>query len=58
MAYGQGLYQSWFYGVDGSYKDASISVSVTATTSCVGQITVNSAPTVSARGYGCSRLYS
>ena len=44
MAYGQGNYSTWFYGVDGSYVDASASISassnvpdVTAQVTLVGQ---------------------
>jgi hypothetical protein len=30
MAYGQGLYSTWFYGVDGNYIDASASISASS----------------------------
>ena len=30
MAYGQGLYSTWFYGVDGTYVDASASISASS----------------------------
>ena len=40
MAYGQGLYSTWFYGVDGTYVDASASISASSTTTAVGQVTL------------------
>ena len=46
MAYGQGFYSTWFYGVDGTYVDASASISassnipdVPAQVTLVGQAT-------------------
>ena len=40
MAYGQGLYSTWFYGVDGSYIDASASISASSTTTAEAQVTL------------------
>ena len=48
MAYGQGNYSTWFYGVDGSYVDGASTISATATTSAIGQVTINGASAISA----------
>ena len=48
MAYGQGNYSTWFYGVDGSYIDASASISASATTTAEGQVTVKGAAALTA----------
>ena len=52
MAYGQGLYSTWFYGVDGNYIDASASISassnipdVTANVTLVGDASTTVAST-------------
>lgn len=54
MAYGQGLYSTWFYGVDGTYVDASASISassnipdVTANVTLVGDASTTVASTTS-----------
>jgi hypothetical protein len=48
MAYGQGLYSTWFYGVDGNYIDASASISASSTTTAVGQVTIKGAAALTA----------
>jgi len=48
MAYGQGLYSTWFYGVDGSYIDASASISASSTTTAAAQVTVKGAAAIAA----------
>lgn len=48
MAYGQGLYSTWFYGVDGSYIDASASISASSTTTAAAQVTVKGAAALTA----------
>lgn len=54
MAYGQGNYSTWFYGVDGTYVDASASISassnipdVTANVTLVGDASTTVASTTS-----------
>ena len=48
MAYGQGNYSTWFYGVDGNYVDGAAAISASTTTSATGQVTINGASAISA----------
>jgi hypothetical protein len=47
MAYGQGNYSTWFYGVDGTYVDASASISASSAVDVQGFSSVNGGAAVS-----------
>ena len=58
MAYGQGLYSTWFYGVDGTYVDASASISassnvpdVSGSVSIVGDATASATSTTTLQNF-------